>query len=180
MNREVNIESPPRTIMEVYKSLPEGTLAELIDNVLYMSPSPVYKHQKVLQNLFRSLSAAITDQHIGEVIIAPFDVYLDETSNAVQPDIVILLNKNLHILNESGHIHGVPDLLVEILSPGTTQHDTIRKKSLYEKFGVKEYWIVAPDTKIASVFVLQNLTYHLHFEGSGRIESKLLKQSIQF
>lgn len=180
MRRDVQIESPPRTIMQVYKSLPEGTLAELIDNLLYMSPSPVFKHQRVLQNLFIKLSSVITDDDSGEVIIAPFDVYLDETSNAVQPDIVVVLKDNLKILNEEGHIHGVPDLLVEVLSPGNTDHDRIRKKNLYEKFGVKEYWIVDPDTKHVSVFFLKNEKYQLHFEGLSNVESKLLKQSFQF
>lgn len=180
MNREINIDSPPRTMMEVYKSLPEGTLVELIDNVLYMSPSPVYKHQKVLRQLFRILCDLIVDTDKGEVMIAPFDVYLNETSNAVQPDIVIVLKANLRILNEEGHIHGVPDLLVEVLSPGNTDHDLVRKKNLYEKFGVNEYWIVDPDTKQTSVFSLQNQKYQLHFEGLSNIESKLLKQSFQF
>ncbi|HCZ34402.1 MAG TPA: hypothetical protein DHV26_00580 [Cytophagales bacterium] len=180
MNREINIDSPRRTMMEVYKSLPEGTLVELIDNVLYMSPSPVYKHQKVLRQLFRILCDLIVDTDKGEVMIAPFDVYLNETSNAVQPDIVIVLKANLRILNEEGHIHGVPDLLVEVLSPGNTDHDLVRKKNLYEKFGVKEYWIVDPDTKQTSVFSLQNQKYQLHYEGLSNIESKLLTQSFQF
>ena len=180
MRRDVNLESPPRTIMEVYKSLPEGTLAELVDNVLYMSPSPIYKHQRVLQDLFRKLSTSIIDTNKGEVIIAPFDVYLDETSNAVQPDIVVVLNKNRDILDENGHIHGVPDLLVEILSPGNTDHDTVRKKNLYEKFGDKEYWIVNPETKQVYVFSLQDKKYQLLFESAGRVESPLLKLSLQF
>jgi Uma2 family endonuclease len=180
MRRDVQIDSPPRTIMQVYKNLPEGTLAELIDNVLYTSPSPVYKHQKVLRQLFRVLCDLIIDTDQGEVMIAPFDVYLNETSNAVQPDIVVVLKANLAILNEEGHIHGVPDLLVEVLSPGNTDHDLVRKKNLYEKFGVKEYWIVDPDTQQASVFSLQNQKYQLHFEGLSNIESKLLKQSFQF
>lgn len=180
MRRDVQLDSPPRTIMQVYKSLPEGTLAELIDNVLYMSPSPVYKHQKVLFKIATELKYFVEDISRGIVMIAPFDVYLNETSNAVQPDIVVVLKANLAILNEEGHIHGVPDLLVEVLSPGNTDHDLVRKKNLYEKFGVKEYWIVDPDTKQASVFSLQNQKYHLHFEGVGNIESKLLKQSFQF
>ncbi|MCW5911688.1 MAG: Uma2 family endonuclease [Cyclobacteriaceae bacterium] len=180
MRKYEYIESPPRTIMGVYKSLPEGTLAELIDNIIYMSPSPVYKHQRVLLSLATQLKRNIEDQNHGIIAIAPFDVYLDETSNAVQPDIVVVLNKNRQILDENGHIHGVPDLLIEVLSPGNTSHDTVRKKALYEKFGVKEYWIVDPDTKSTSVFALQNKTYQLYFEGSGSIESRLLKQSFQF
>ena len=61
--------------MEVYKNLPEGTLAELIDNVIYMSPSPVKIHQQVLQKIFRRLSEAIEDSHLGEIIFAPFLTY---------------------------------------------------------------------------------------------------------
>jgi Uma2 family endonuclease len=62
----------------------------------------------------------------------------------------------------------VPDLLVEVLSPGNTDYDKVRKKNLYEKFGVKEYWIVDPDTQQASVFSLQNQKYQLHFEGLSK------------
>ena len=95
------IDHPPRTIMEVFQGLPEGTLAELIDNQIYMSPSPIFKHQKILQILFRKLSNVIIDQNNGEVLMAPFDVYLDETSNAVQPDIVVVLEQNLSIIANS-------------------------------------------------------------------------------
>ena len=89
---EPAFKTPPRTIMEVYQNLPEGTLAELIDNVIYMSPSPVYNHQKVLLEITTQLKQRlkVTDR----VIIAPFDIYLNETSNAVHPDIVVILNGN--------------------------------------------------------------------------------------
>lgn len=170
------IESPPRTIMEVYKMLPEGTLAELIDNTIYMSPSPVNKHQKILQSLFRKLSEQIEDTRNGEIFIAPYDVYLDEHSNSVQPDIIVVLNKNKGIVDTEGYIHGVPDLLVEILSPGNAEYDLIKKKSLYERFGVKEYWVVDPETKLALVFELVNQKYEKTGESIGLIESKILKQ----
>ncbi|MBN8576030.1 MAG: Uma2 family endonuclease [Cytophagales bacterium] len=180
MRKNFEIESPPRTIMQVYQSLPEGTLAELIDNIIFMSPSPIYRHQKVILTLAVQLQKNLEEKGLGIIAFAPFDVYLDETSNAVQPDLVVVLKDNLAILNEEGHIHGVPDLLIEILSPGNTQHDTVRKKNLYEKFGVKEYWIVDPDSKRASVFQLQNQTYQLHYEGLGQIESPLLNLTLQF
>jgi Uma2 family endonuclease len=173
------IESPPRTIMEVYKNLPEGTLAELIDNVIYMSPSPIYKHQSVLQSIFRKLCAEITDKQRGEVIIAPFDVYLDETGNAVQPDIVVIL-EGTEGLNQAGHFHGVPDLLVEVLSSGNKSHDLVKKKDLYERFGVKEYWTVDPETKLAQGFQLKNGKYTSLQEQVGKIESPLLTISVSF
>lgn len=173
-------DTPPRTIMELYKNLPEGTLAELVDNMIYMSPSPVYKHQKLLQNLFRRLSKRITDNDLGEVIVAPFDVYLDEESNAVQPDITVVLTDRKSILDESGHIHGVPNLIVEVLSPGNKDHDLIRKKELYERFGVEEYWIVDPDTNLALVYSLEDLAYTKTHEEIGTIQSILLDVRLAF
>jgi Uma2 family endonuclease len=171
---------PPRTIMEVYKNLPEGTLAELIDNVLYMPPSPVKSHQKALQIIFRRLSEAIEDVGNGEVIIAPFDVYLDATSNAVQPDIVVILNSNKGHSIPNGHFHGVPDLIVEILSPGNRDHDVVKKKELYERFGVSEYWIVDPESKEAIGYFLQDSKFISLGSEKGNIPFKLLKLAISF
>ncbi|MEQ8879420.1 MAG: Uma2 family endonuclease [Cyclobacteriaceae bacterium] len=175
-----SIESPPKTIMEAYKCLPEGTLAELIDNVIYMSPSPVYKHQKTLQIILQKLFIEIVDKNRGEVIAAPFDVYLDESANAVQPDLTVILNENLSILDKSGHIHGVPDLLIEILSPGNKEHDLIKKKDLYERFKVKEYWIVDPDSKLTLGYSLSKDKYQLIHEEVGHFASKLIDFEFTF
>lgn len=167
-------------MMEVFKSLPEGTLAEIIDNQLYMSPSPIFRHQKTIQEIFRKLCSEITDIGKGEVIIAPFDVYLDEIQNAVQPDIIVVLNQNRNIIDQTGHIHGVPDILVEILSPNNKDHDLIRKKELYERFGVKEYWIADPDSKSTLVYELTPSGYSLVAEDVGIIKSRLLQTSVAF
>lgn len=172
------IESPPRTIMEVYKILPEGTLAELIDGVIYMSPAPKFNHQKTLRTIARQLEDKILTENLGEVIMSPFDVYLDEELNAVQPDIVVVLNANDHIIDREGSIHGVPDLLVEILSKGNTKHDTVKKLELYERFGVKEYWIVDPKSNQAVVYQLVNGKYQKLPEANGKINSKLLDLTI--
>jgi len=171
---------PPRTIMEVYKMLPEGTLAELIDNTIYMSPSPISKHQLILNEInFQLLQLFRTDKR-AIVFVAPFDVYLDERSNAVQPDIVVVLSGNKNIIDPNGHIHGVPDLLVEVLSPGNKEYDLIKKKDLYERFGVKEYWIVDPDTKLALCYELKNGRYLKAGEEISFIKSPLLKLDIRF
>lgn len=174
------IDSPPRTIMEVYKGLPEGTLAELIDNIIYMSPSTVYEHQKTLRSIAHQLENKILYADLGEVIVAPFDVYLDEESNAVQPDIIVVLKANEGIINRRGHIHGVPDMLIEILSEGNQVHDTVRKKELYERFGVKEYWIVSPSDKQATGFELEKGRYIELGKLRGVIKSKLLNQEFKF
>jgi Uma2 family endonuclease len=173
-------DTPPRTIMEVYKNLPEGTLAELIDNVLYMSPSPVKNHQQVLQIIFRRLSEAVEDVGKGEIIIAPFDVYLDATSNAVQPDIIVILNSNKGHSKPNGHFHGVPDLIVEILSPGNRDYDLVKKKDLYERFGVTEYWIVDPESKETIGYFLQDSKFISLGQEKRNITFKLLKLTISF
>jgi Uma2 family endonuclease len=173
------LETPPRTIMEVYKSLPEGTLAELIDNIIYMSPSPVASHQKLLLKIAFQLNQYLEDKG-GEVLVAPFDIYLDETSNAVQPDIVVILKENKGRLEKNGHFHGSPDMLVEILSPGNKEYDLIRKKDLYEKFGVKEYWIVDPETKLALGYALENSKYSKVSEKLAVINSTLIGAEIIF
>jgi Uma2 family endonuclease len=81
---------------------------------------------------------------------------LDEISNAVQPDIVVILKSNKNHPEPRGHFHGVPDLLVEILSPDNRVHDLVKKKDLYEKFGVKEYWIVDPETRATVGYTLNS------------------------
>ena len=144
---DVIVQQPPRTIMEVFKLLPEGTLAEIIENKLYMSPTPVTKHQRIISKLLSGLYVFVNKDDKGEVFTAPFDVFLDEESNAVQPDIIFVSKENSKIIDEETTIHGVPDLLIEILSPGNRKHDLVTKKDLYEKFGVKEYWIIDPETK---------------------------------
>lgn len=174
------LERPPRTIMEVYKNLPEGTLAELIDNIIYMSPSPVYRHQEVLFEIASRLREKLTKES-GKVVIAPFDIYLDDTSNAVQPDVVVILKDNKGILNEDGHFHGVPDIIIEILSPGNSDHDLVVKKNLYQRFGVKEYWIVNPENKISIGYSLEKHNqYSKVGEVSGEINSRLLSLSLKF
>jgi len=168
-----SIKTPPRTIMEVFQMLPEGTLAELINGSIYMSPAPNPYHQRIVLNLSIVLSSYIKPDHRGEVFISPCDVYLDNHSNAVQPDIILVLSKKNAIVNKSG-IHGIPDLLIEVLSPGNSEHDTITKKALYEKFGVQEYWIVNPDTKETIGYSLKDQTYQPLGQFIGKIHSALL------
>ncbi|MEM8893269.1 MAG: Uma2 family endonuclease [Bacteroidota bacterium] len=172
---------PPKTIMEVYKSLPEGTLAELIDNVIVMSPSPLSRHQlicnRINNRIFNYLEQSETR---GEVFTAPMDVYLDQDSNAVQPDIIVILDKNLEIIDLDGHIHGVPDILVEVLSPGNKNHDLITKKALYARFRVKEYWIIDPEDKLAIGYTLEDQAYSEFHRASGTLESELLDHTFKF
>ncbi len=174
------IESPPRTIMEVYKSLPEGTLAELIDNIIYMSPSPISKHQVILNKINVQVYNHLEKSKLGMVYLAPLDVYLDEESNALQPDITVVFNNGKARVDENGFIHGVPDLIVEILSSGNREYDLVKKKDLYERFGVKEYWAVDPETRLVKGFQLQNGKYTSLQDQVGEIDSQLLSITVSF
>ncbi|MBD0289431.1 MAG: Uma2 family endonuclease [Flavisolibacter sp.] len=177
---EVLTQTPPRTLMEVYKMLPEGTRAELIDNVLYMPPSPTSNHQSASMDLGSSIHLFLKRNNLGTVFSAPMDVYLDETSNAVQPDIIVVLKDQMNIIHDKGHIHGVPAILIEILSEGNKNHDLIRKKDLYERFGVQEYHIVDPDTKLVLSFFLSEGKYGAAREEIGRLYSPLLQEGFEF
>src|SRR5438093_3406214 len=92
---------PPRTIQEVFESLPEGTLAQLINNQIIMSPAPTDNHQKVLIKISSQLFNYVEQHRLGEVRAAPYDVYLNRR-NVYQPDIVFIANENLHKIKRNG------------------------------------------------------------------------------
>lgn len=169
-----SIKTPPRTIMEVFKMLPEGTLAEIINGSIFMSPSPTTRHQAILRQLtFGIVDFLKRNKKEGEVFFSPYDVYLDEHANAVQPDIVFVSAENKSIIKEDA-IHGIPDMLLEVLSPSNSDHDLISKKDLYEKFGVPEYWIVNPETKETVGFFLKEGKYRESGRYVGKICSVIL------
>jgi Uma2 family endonuclease len=171
--------SPPRTIMEVFKMLPEGTLAEVIENTLYMSPAPTPFHQEILLDISARMLQFVRSNELGKVYCSPVDVYLNESANAVQPDILFVSDKN-NVLVDNDGIHGVPDLIIEILSPGNKKHDQVTKKNLYEKVGVKEYWIVDPETKEAIGYWLSENQYEIISALNGKVASKLLDTTISY
>ena len=94
-----------------------------------------------------------------KVFIAPLDVKLSgeeddkKEFNVVQPDIMVVCDKEKI---KERNILGAPDLVIEILSKSTAQHDRLTKLNLYQKFGVKEYWIVSPEEKNIWVFLLND------------------------
>ena len=172
------LERPPRTIMEVFRVLPEGTLAELIDGIIYMSPAPFDNHQTISMNLSIEMGGFIRYNKLGRFFAAPFDVYLDERSNAVQPDMIVVLKENKSIIK--GHVHGVPDMIIEILSKGSYDYDLGKKKKLYQEFGVKEYWVINPATMESIGFGLDRGKYVEIGKYSNKIDSRLLQQEFHF
>jgi len=155
----------PRTALEVFEMLPEGTLCEVINNALYMSPAPNPKHQKLSRLLLLALQNKLnTDKIEGELFYAPIDVFFDQ-DNAFQPDLLFLSKKNYNILNWEKGIMGAPDLVIEILSKSNTKARMKEKKLVYEKYHVQEFWIIDEKTK-------QSRQYWLH---EGKFEEKLFQ-----
>ena len=136
-----------------YLTLPDDlNTYEIIEGELYMTPAPTTKHQKITRNLFRILDQYVSQQHSGEVLFSPIDVVLAPL-NVVQPDIVYISKENLSIITEK-NIQGAPDLVIEILSPGTIQKDRITKMKVYAKHGIKHLWLIDPDNQTLEAFEL--------------------------
>jgi Uma2 family endonuclease len=169
---------PPRTMMEAYQSLPEGTLAQLINNQIYMSPAPTSTHQIVLGKIFSQLLNYIEQNKLGQVLIAPLDVFLNR-KNAYQPDIIFISNANLQGLKESG-FYGPPDLVIEILSPATWRFDKEDKKDEFERSGVKEYWMVDPIDKSVEGFCLTSTGYQPLASTPAQLVFKLFDYTLHF
>ena len=169
---------PPRTGMEAFKLMPEGTYCQLINDVLIMSPAPTTQHARIQGKIYSMINNHVLQNQIGEVYFAPVDVYLD-TKNAFQPDIFYISNERKDIIKENG-IYGPPDLVTEILSKGTRKTDLIKKKNVYEATGVKEYWVADPDTKWCEGFILENGLYKSLGEGNSRFTIKMFNLTISF
>lgn len=134
---------------------PEDERWELIDGIPYMQAMPSRIHQKVSGELFRQISNYLQGKPY-EVYSAPFCVRLpkndekdDETSTVVAPDLAIICDPSK--LDEKGCL-GAPDLIMEIISPASVKTDRVLKFNIYERAGVKEYWIVEPEGKVINVF----------------------------
>lgn len=167
-------QSSKRWTYEEYARLDDEQRDEIIDGELLMAPEPDTWHQDWSKKLFRRIDRHVMDRELGEVFFAPVDVILD-AENVVQSDLLFIAKANLSILQKRG-VFGAPDLLVELISPSSMQRDRFLKKSLYLRFGVKEYWIVDIDSKALEIWKLQNRRYELHceVEQNGGVTSPLL------
>ena len=128
------------TYQEMVEQLPAESRYELRDFNLIEMPSPKPKHQKIVFKLGKMLDTFVQTSKSGEIFLSPLDVVFQK-GDAVQPDLIFVAKENSQIVKES-HILGAPDLLVEVVSKGSVARDYIEKKNDYERFGVKEYWIV--------------------------------------
>jgi Uma2 family endonuclease len=134
-----------------YVAFPDdGMRHEIIGGEHYVTPSPVTRHQRISVRLLRLLADHVERHRMGEMFSAPFDVLLD-VFDIVVPDLIYLSNERAHFLTEK-NLQGPPDLVVEILSPSTRRRDQRLKRDLYERVGVREYWLVDPVGNVVTVF----------------------------
>jgi len=132
-----------------YFALPEGDTRQLIGGRFVDSPSPSTGHQEVLLRLLRKL-LQLEDRGFGKPFCSPIDLYLSETE-VFQPDLLFISKDNVSIIKEQ-YIRGAPDLIMEVLSPGTAYYDLRHKKEVYQRSGVSEYWIVDPLERSIELF----------------------------
>jgi Uma2 family endonuclease len=165
-----------RYTYEDYLKTPEDERYELIEGELLMTPSPAPRHQRISRKIEFILEKFVTENNLGEVFYAPMDVYLDDES-VVQPDILFISRDRLNIIGEK-NIQGAPDLVIEIISESSAYRDMVRKKKLYAKYGVKEYWIVIPEEGSIEIYALADNKYNLHkaYNKDETLESPYLKE----
>lgn len=118
-----------------------------------MSPSPRYWHQEIVGNIFSLMREHLRKHPSGKVAISPSDVELS-ADDVFQPDIYFIAQERLGIINEQGP-NGAPDLVIEVLSPGTAKLDVGPKREVYGEAGVKEMWIVDGRQKKIDIYLLR-------------------------
>jgi Uma2 family endonuclease len=136
----------------------DGKRREIIDGEIYVTPSPINYHQKILLNLTGAFWKFLEDHPLGELRFAPLDVILSD-HNVLEPDLLLVLNEHRGILQD--WVRGAPDLVVEILSPTTEARDRGIKMKAYARFGVAGYWIVDPAAQVIEVYRLTAEGFHL-------------------
>jgi Uma2 family endonuclease len=127
----------------------DGMRHEIIDGVHYVTASPNLRHQQLLGRLFYAVETALRAQPAGQMFLAPFDVVFTKW-DVVEPDLLFVSSAQRHILTKL-NVQGAPDLVVEIFSPSTQKRDEQIKRQLFERAGVREYWMVDPDRRVVFV-----------------------------
>jgi Uma2 family endonuclease len=165
--------SRPRKTPGDLEALGEGVLAELLEGEIYVSPAPGTAHQRILLDLAAAMLPAA--RRLGvTLLVAPVDVYLP-SGDVVQPDLLAVAPGNVGTVD--AQVRGVPDLLVEVVSPSSAERDRIVKRALYERNGAPEYWIVEPEDRAVQVLRLEGSRYEPagYFTGEAVLRTALLE-----
>jgi Uma2 family endonuclease len=159
--------------LEAWETLPDdGNRYEIIGGVLYVSTSPTYFHQYIVKRIYNLVGAPAEEKGLGEAVWSPLGVIM-EGAEPVQPDFFFVRAENAHLLSDR-RIYGVPDLIVEVISPGSRTYDEQIKRDAYEKAGVPEYALIDPEHRTLTLHSLNldSRTYNkpIVFEGDQQVE----------
>jgi Uma2 family endonuclease len=173
-----------RATVADYRKLPEGAKYELVDGEIIQKehpgrPGPKIKHQALSTRLVIGLGRHIVENGLGLLLHAPADVYFDE-ENAFQPDFLFIAEARVETLVREDGVYGAPDLVIEILSPSTAYYDLKSKFQVYEKYSVREYFIVDPQDDEVIGYRNEGGAFNSFFRERGRLQSALLDCEISF
>ena len=150
-----------RASIQEFWSLPESVLpTEYIDGEIIMAPTPTVRHQRAVFNIASALRQFVRQNGSGEIFVSPLDVVLP-SGDVVQPDIFLLNPRQAERAGTAHRGEEAPPFLVEILSPSSVKHDTVKKREIYERNGVREYWIVDMKERAVSQLILRKKHYVL-------------------
>lgn len=150
MERTVAQTAPKLTYDDFVLFPDDGKRHELIDGEHFVSPSPNVRHQRVLRDLGFLVYRFVETNALGEVFFAPLDVVFT-IHDIVEPDLIFVSNARASILT-AANLQGSPDLVVEVLSPSNRRYDEVKKRGLYERTEIGEYWIVDPEADSVKVY----------------------------
>jgi Uma2 family endonuclease len=140
---------------EDYLRLPDdGNRYEVIRGFLHVTPPPIYDHQYVVWQLDQTLGRFVHENKLGVVLISAFDIRLPAgISDPVEPDLIFFRSGNQPRAGDK-LFEGVPDLVIEVLSPSTRRRDQTTKLDAYRDAGVPEYWLVDPKDRTVLIYTL--------------------------
>lgn len=155
----------------------EAERIEIIDGEAFMMAPPSSYHQKICFQIGRQLGNFLEGKRC-EVYPAPFGVRLFEQNGDEPEDVDTMVEPDISVVCDPGKIDergckGAPDLVIEILSPSTWRHDKFTKINLYQRAGVREYWIVSPEEKTVQVFLLEDGRYTVKDFGADKDRLKV-------
>lgn len=153
----------------------ESERVEIINGEAFMMAPPSRRHQEISGELFGQLRDYLKGKNC-KVYHAPFAVRLFEENGDYPEDVDTMVEPDISVVCDPGKLDeygckGAPDLIIEILSPSTRRHDRMTKFELYRRAGVREYWIVDPDSRDVQAFVLDDGRYFV--KGYGAAEDKM-------
>jgi len=147
----------------------DGRRWEIIDGELFEMPAPGWEHAVTIMNLLLLLGPIVRGMG-GVIVTAPVDVFLPGGGpiepDVVEPDIIVLLEERVALPTRRG-VEGPPTLLIEVVSPSNPGHDRLRKRALYARAGVLEYWLVDPRPGVAEVLALDGDEFRQHCRATG-------------